>query len=131
MIINFRCIIIDIKDGRDRRHWDHTSNRSAAPFLILAAVLAIAPVAGIPPNRAEAIFPSPCATNSVSERCLPLIILSATTQDKRDSMAASTAMVNAFGIADFTIENSTAGIWTDDQDDKTDSANDQGINMER
>ena len=101
------------------------------PFLILAAVLAIAPVAGIPPNRAEAIFPSPCATNSVSERCLPLIILAATTQDKRDSMAASTAMVNVFGIADFTIENLTAGIWTDDQDDKTDSANDQGINMER
>lgn len=46
-------------------------------------------------------------------------------------MAASTAMVNAFGIADFTIENLTAGIWNDDQDGKTDSANDQGINMER
>ena len=29
------------------------------PFLMLAAVRAMAPVAGIPPNRAEAIFPAP------------------------------------------------------------------------
>lgn len=111
--------------------WTIPATGVRPPFLILAAVLAIAPVAGIPPNRAEAIFPSPCATNSVSERCLPLIIPSATTQDNRDSMTVSTAMVNAFGIADFTIENLTAGIWNDDQDGKTDSANDQGINMER
>ena len=29
------------------------------PFLMLAAVLAIAPVAGIPPNSADAILPAP------------------------------------------------------------------------
>ena len=44
------------------------------PFLMLAAVLAIAPVAGIPPNKAEAILPAPWATSSMSERCFPLII---------------------------------------------------------
>ena len=69
------------------------------PFLILAAVLAIAPVAGIPPNKADAIFPAPCATSSISERCFPLIIPSATTQESNDSMAANTAMVSAFGSA--------------------------------
>ena len=69
------------------------------PFLILAAVLAIAPVAGIPPNKADAIFPAPCATSSISERCFPLIIPSATTQESSDSMAANTAIVNAFGSA--------------------------------
>ena len=31
------------------------------PFLMLAAVRAMAPVAGIPPNRAEALFPTPWA----------------------------------------------------------------------
>lgn len=70
------------------------------PFLIFAAVLAIAPVAGIPPKSAEAIFPAPCAISSVSERCLLLIMPSATTQERSDSIAASTAIVNAFGIAD-------------------------------
>ena len=67
---------------------------------IMAAVLAIAPVAGIPPKSAEAIFPAPCAISSVSERCLLLIMPSATTQERSDSIAASTAIVNAFGIAD-------------------------------
>ncbi len=35
-----------------------------APALILVAVRAIAPVAGKPPNRTEARFAKPCATNS-------------------------------------------------------------------
>ncbi len=67
------------------------------PFLILAAVLAIAPVAGIPPNSADPMLPIPCATSSILERCLELIILSATTQDNRDSIAARMAIVNASG----------------------------------
>ena len=37
------------------------------PFLTFAAVLAIAPVAGIPPNTPEQTFPSPCAISSVME----------------------------------------------------------------
>ena len=64
------------------------------PFLILAAVRAIAPVAGIPPKRAEPILPTPCATSSIFDLCFESIILSATTQDKRDSIAARIAIVN-------------------------------------
>ena len=67
------------------------------PFLMLAAVRAMAPVAGIPPNRAEAVLPMPWATSSMLELCRPPIISSATTQDSRDSMAARIAMVNASG----------------------------------
>ena len=80
---------------------------------MLAAVRAIAPVAGMPPNNADAIFPAPCATNSISERCFPLIMPSATTQESRDSIAASTAMVNAFGTAAFTVSKVTDGRWKD------------------
>ena len=80
------------------------------PFLILAAVLAMAPVAGIPPKSAEAIFPAPWATSSISERCLLLIIPSATTQDSRDSIAASTAIVNAFETEALMVLNLIAGI---------------------
>ena len=64
---------------------------------MLAAVLAIAPVAGIPPNRAEPMLPTPCAINSMLERCLELIMLSETTQESKDSIAARIAMVKAFG----------------------------------
>ena len=83
------------------------------PFLIFAAVLAIAPVAGIPPKRAEAMLLAPWATSSMSERCLPLIIPSATTQESRDSIAARTAIVNAFGRAFWTTSSDTAGRWKD------------------
>ena len=62
--------------------------------MILAAVLAIAPVAGIPPNNAEPILPIPCATSSIFERCFEFIILSATTHERSDSIAARTAIVN-------------------------------------
>ena len=44
------------------------------PFLMLAAVRAMAPVAGIPPNRAEALFPTPWATSSILELCREPII---------------------------------------------------------
>ena len=93
--------------------WTIPATGVRPPFLILAAVLAIAPVAGIPPNKAEAILPAPCATSSMSERCFPLIIPSATTQERSDSMAASTAMVNAFGIAFWTIYTLTSGRWNE------------------
>ena len=93
--------------------WTIPATGVRPPFLILAAVLAIAPVAGIPPNKAEAILPAPCATSSMSERCFPLIIPSATTQERSDSMAASTAMVNAFGIAFWTICTLTSGRWNE------------------
>ena len=38
------------------------------PFFTFVAVRAIAPVAGIPPKSGEAMFATPCATNSMFER---------------------------------------------------------------
>ena len=38
------------------------------PFLILVAVLAIAPVAGIPPKTDDQILATPCAMSSVLDR---------------------------------------------------------------
>ena len=65
------------------------------PFFTFAAVLAIAPVAGIPPKRPEAIFPTPCPINSAFDLCLLPIIPSETTQESNDSIDAKIAMVNA------------------------------------
>ncbi|MPN01105.1 hypothetical protein SDC9_148308 [bioreactor metagenome] len=65
------------------------------PFFTLAAVLAIAPVAGIPPKIPEATFATPWAINSMFESCFPPIIPSATTAESSDSMAASIAIVKA------------------------------------
>ena len=65
------------------------------PFLIFAAVLAIAPVAGIPPNNEDAIFAIPCPINSVFELCFLSIIPSATTADNKDSIAPKNAIVTA------------------------------------
>ena len=62
------------------------------PFLAFAAVRAMAPVAGIPPKRTDAMLPAPWATSSILELCLEFTILSATTQDKSDSMAAKIAI---------------------------------------
>ena len=56
------------------------------PFFTFVAVLAMAPVAGIPPNNADAILPTPCPINSILERCLLPIIPSDITQDSKDSI---------------------------------------------
>ncbi len=77
---------------------------------MFAAVLAIAPVAGIPPKNPDAIFPAPCAISSAFERWRLPIIPSATTQDKSDSMAARIAMVNASGSKSLIIPKLTLGI---------------------
>ena len=79
------------------------------PFLMFAAVLAIAPVAGMPPNNAEPMLPIPCATSSMLELCFEPIIPSATTQESRDSIAASTAMVSASGKSAPTAEKLNSG----------------------
>src|SRR5450755_4531522 len=72
------------------------------PFLTLVAVLAMAPVAGIPPNMEEKILATPCATSSIFERWLPPIIPSATTALNNDSIAPKSAIVNA-GLIRFCI----------------------------
>ena len=66
-----------------------------APERILVAVLAIAPVAGNPPNRGDAIFATPCAINSTFGLCLSPLMRSETTADISDSMAPSIATVIA------------------------------------
>ena len=79
------------------------------PFFTLAAVLAMAPVAGIPPNNAEVMLPAPWAISSILERCLLFTILSATTQESNDSMAARIAMVKASGRTFCTVFRLKAG----------------------
>ena len=65
------------------------------PLRMLVAVRAIAPVAGIPPKSGDAMLATPWATSSVFARCRLPVSESATTADSSDSMAASSAMVNA------------------------------------
>ncbi len=72
-------------------------NGEAAPFLILVAVLAMAPVAGIPPNSEVAILAIPWPTSSLLLLCLVLAILSATTADSKDSIPPSIAITQAAG----------------------------------
>ena len=80
------------------------------PFLTFAAVRAIAPVAGIPPMRAEPILAAPCAISSIFGRCFEPIIPSDTTHERSDSTAASIAIVNASGTSVFIFSNESAGI---------------------
>ena len=68
----------------------------------MAAVRAIAPVAGIPPKSEDIILPTPCPTSSAFERWCPPIIPSETTHDKSDSIEASIAIVNAGRIISLT-----------------------------
>jgi hypothetical protein len=68
-----------------------------APDLMLVAVRAIAPVAGIPPNKGEAMLATPCATSSQLERWRVPAMPSAITAERSDSIAASSAIVNASG----------------------------------
>ena len=75
--------------------WTIPATGVRAPLLMLVAVRAIAPVAGMPPKSGDAMFAIPCATSSMLERCRPPIIPSATTAERRLSMAPSAAMANA------------------------------------
>ena len=82
-----------------------------APFLILTAVRAMAPVAGIPPKRGVTKFAIPCATNSVFERCLPPVIPSATSVEISDWIAPSNAIVKAGLIYSLSELHSNWGRW--------------------
>jgi hypothetical protein len=59
-----------------------------APARMLVAVRAMAPVAGRPPNSADAVLATPCATSSALERWRPPVMPSATTADSSDSTPA-------------------------------------------
>ena len=90
--------------------WTIPATGVRPPLLILVIVLAMAPVAGIPPKIGVTILAIPRAMSSVLELCLALIIPSATVAESRDSMAPSAAMVMAIGKRFFTASQSRAGI---------------------
>ena len=81
------------------------------PAFTFAAVRAIAPVAGMPPNNTDAMLPTPCATSSVLARWCALIMESATTQDSSDSMAAKMAIVAPFASWLRNSSKSSCGRW--------------------
>ncbi|MNG16707.1 hypothetical protein D3C84_1006450 [compost metagenome] len=66
-----------------------------APFLILVAVRAIAPVAGIPPKRGVTMFAMPCPISSRLLLWRVPVIPSATTADSKDSIPPSIAIISA------------------------------------
>ena len=90
------------------REWIIPETGLFAPALMLVAVRAIAPVAGMPPNRAEPMLPMPWAISSMFGLCRPPVMPSATDALKRDSMAASRAMVKAGAVSAPTLCHS---IW--------------------
>ena len=95
---------------RSTTAWTMPATGVRPPLLILVIVLAMAPVAGIPPKIGVTILAMPRAMSSVLELCLALIIPSATVAESRDSMAPSAAMVMAIGKRFFTASQSRAGI---------------------
>jgi len=83
----------------------HSSNRCISPFLLFAAVLAIAPVAGIPPKIGDNMFAAPLAISSMFDLCFSPIIPSATTAESNASIPTSTAIVKAGLISSFIFQN--------------------------
>ena len=81
------------------------------PARILVAVRAMAPVAGRPPNSADTVLATPCATSSMFERWRPPVMPSATTADSSDSTPARKAMVNALGSSSRVRSNGMCGNW--------------------
>ena len=68
------------------------------PALILTTVRMVAPAPGIPPNKAPKLFPIPCPTNSLLGSCTVFVILSATTEVNKESIAPRSARVMAVKI---------------------------------
>src|SRR5690606_1730337 len=81
------------------------------PLFTLVAVRAMAPVAGIPPKRGEAILATPGAINSMFDRGRPPIMPSATTADNSDPTAARRALVHAAPTSEAILSPETAGNW--------------------
>ena len=79
------------------------------PFLTLVAVRAIAPVAGIPPKRADATLAMPCPTSSTLDLWRLPIMPSATTAESSDSIAARSATVTADGKSSRTRSSAERG----------------------
>ncbi len=89
--------------------WVMPATGERAPARTLVAVRTIAPVAGRPPTRAEAVFATPCATSSQLDRCRPPVMPSDTTADSRDSTPPRNAIVNALGRSSWSLARSNDG----------------------
>ena len=75
--------------------WTIPASGVRPPARTFVAVRAIAPVAGMPPKIGEMTLATPCATSSTFDLCLVPTMPSATTAESNDSIAASSARVNA------------------------------------
>ena len=73
------------------------------PALIFTTVRMVAPAPGKPPNTAAMVFPMPCPTNSLLGLCCVLVMLSATTDVNKESIAPSNANTNAVTIYGATV----------------------------
>jgi hypothetical protein len=78
------------------------------PLLMLVAVRASAPVAGMPPKNGTTMLAMPCAISSWLASCLSPVRLSATTAHSSDSMAPKSAMVKAGVISSDSVAQSSA-----------------------
>ena len=65
------------------------------PEFIFTTVRIVAPAPGRPPKIAAILLPMPCPTSSLLGLCLVLVILSATTEVKSESIAPNKASVRA------------------------------------
>src|SRR6266851_5156566 len=81
--------------ARSVRAWIIPDTGVFAPDRMLVAVLAMAPVAGSPPNNGERMFATPCPMSSTFGLCLSPLMRSETTADISDSIAPSMATVIA------------------------------------
>ena len=70
-------------------------SRVLPPELILTTVLIVAPAPGRPPKNAATVFPIPWPINSWLGLCCVLVMLSATREVRRESIAPSIANVKA------------------------------------
>src|SRR5699024_11846650 len=90
--------------------WTIEAARVRDPARSETEVRAIAPVAGIPPNREAPTEATPCPTSSRSGSKAPVSdIEPATRADSSDSIAASAATVAAAGSSTPSSAGSTAG----------------------
>ena len=87
----------------------HPATGPRAADRTLVAVRAIVPVTQMPPNRAEAMFATPCATSSQFDRCRRPLMESATTADSRLSIAPSSANASASGSTAISLSIEIAG----------------------
>ena len=101
-----RC---DRHEHQQEQSMQHARHRAVRPDLTLVAVRAMVPVTQIPPNRAEAMLATPCATSSQLERWRRPVMLSATTAESRHSIPPSSANERADGSSATTRSTEISG----------------------